>query len=107
HGADVRGEDTLGQILAGGIRAKLAAQARRPREGLALANASVAMASETDALVSHADALVALAEVLRLAGRRDEARGAAQEAIQLYEEKGNVVSAARATAFVREATQTV
>ena len=52
------------------------------------------MASETDFLPLHADALADLAEVLRLAGKPEEAETARLEAVRLYERKGNVVRAA-------------
>jgi predicted Zn-dependent protease len=56
----------------------------------------VSLAERTDALNRHADALVALAEVLELAGSEDEARGFLNEALALYERKGNVAAARRA-----------
>jgi hypothetical protein len=45
-----------------------------------------------------------LAEVLTLGGRRSEADQAIEAAIGLYERKGNVVSAARATAALGRAS---
>jgi hypothetical protein len=48
----------------------------------------------------HADALLVLAEVLRLAGRPAEATPAVEEALALYELKGNLVSAAKAQALL-------
>ena len=45
------------------------------------------------------DALLDLAEVLRLGGRAAEADGAARRALELYERKGNRVSAARARSW--------
>jgi DNA-binding SARP family transcriptional activator/class 3 adenylate cyclase len=53
----------------------------------------------------HADALVVLAEVLRRATRPEEAAKALEEAIVLYERKGNVVSAGRALAALEELGQ--
>ena len=50
----------------------------------------------TDALNRHADALVVLAEVCRAAGREADALEKTQLAVELYQRKGNVVSAARA-----------
>ena len=47
----------------------------------------------TDAWLIEADALVDLAEVLRLAGRQEEARLSLEEAQGLFVRKGNVVSA--------------
>ena len=52
---------------------------------------AVALASETDFLVLHGDALMDLAEVLLTAGREAESVPVVQEALQLYEQKGNVV----------------
>ena len=45
------------------------------------------------------DCLVTLAEVLATAARPDEARAALEEALELYELKGNLVSAERARAL--------
>jgi hypothetical protein len=50
----------------------------------------------------HADALIDLTDVLRMAGRLDEATGAAAEALTLYERKGIVPSAARTRALLDE-----
>jgi class 3 adenylate cyclase/tetratricopeptide (TPR) repeat protein len=58
-----------------------------------LARESVEIALETDCLNMQADALVDLAETLRLLDRGGETRGLLEEAITLYETKGNIVSA--------------
>jgi hypothetical protein len=42
---------------------------------------------------------VDLAEVLRLAGRAEEASAALERAVELYERKGNSVSAGKARAL--------
>ena len=57
---------------------------------------AVAFAAESDFLAFHGDALMDLAELLRLAGRRQEAASAVEQAIQLYEQKCSILSAARA-----------
>jgi cytochrome c-type biogenesis protein CcmH/NrfG len=57
--------------------------------------------------VLHAEAFVALAEVLRLAGRLPDAAAALEEAIQLHEQKGNVVGASIARALLAELTSAV
>jgi hypothetical protein len=54
----------------------------------------------------RADALVDLAEVLRLVGRKDEPKDVLEDALRLYERKGNVVSAARARDVLAKAAQT-
>jgi hypothetical protein len=56
------------------------------------------LAADSEFVMLHADVLLDQAEVLVLAGRLDEARSAAAEAVNLYERKGNVVSAAKARA---------
>jgi nanoRNase/pAp phosphatase (c-di-AMP/oligoRNAs hydrolase) len=48
--------------------------------------------ADRDAISSRLD----LAEVLRLAGRNDEAATALESAIELFNRKGNIVSARRA-----------
>ncbi len=45
--------------------------------------------------IDHAKALADLAEVLELAGRREEAAAALEQALELYERKGNLVMAER------------
>ena len=88
------------------VRAK--ALARRGEDVAAedLAREAVALAEPTDALDMRADALVDLAEVLRLIDRKDEPKGVLEEALRLYEQKGNVVSAARARDVLANAVQT-
>ena len=56
----------------------------------------------TEAPSLHADVLLGLAEVLRPSGRADEATASAKLAVELFEQKGNVVAAdaARALALV-------
>jgi hypothetical protein len=52
------------------------------------------MTSSTDALNERARSLADLAEVLRVAGRHEAAQAPAAEAIDLYEQKGNVAAVA-------------
>ena len=54
----------------------------------------------SDYLDLRGDVLLDRAEVLRLAGRVEEAQTSATEALQLYEQKGNLVSAERAQAML-------
>jgi DNA-binding SARP family transcriptional activator len=79
-------------------RAKALSGFRRVDEAEALAREAVALAEQTDFLVVHGDALMILGDVLRLAGRADEAVPVVENALRLYEQKGNVVSAANARA---------
>jgi hypothetical protein len=53
-------------------------------------------------LDAHGDALKDLAGIHRLAGRADDARSALEQALQLYEQKGNLVSAGKARALLEE-----
>jgi hypothetical protein len=57
---------------------------------------AVELSRRTDLLDIQGDALVDLADVLSAIGRPQEAAAALAEAAALYEQKGNVVSAARA-----------
>jgi tetratricopeptide (TPR) repeat protein len=79
-------------------RARLLARAGNLDAAEDLAREAVAFATDSDFLNTHADTLMDQAEVLRLAGRGVEARVAIEEAIALYEQKGNAVSAATARA---------
>jgi hypothetical protein len=55
----------------------------------------------TDLLTIHADTLFDLAAVLRLAGRH-EAPPVAEDAMRLYQQKGNLVAAERVRGWLRE-----
>ena len=84
-------------------RSRRACSPRRGRleEAEALAREGVALAADSEFVGLHADVLLDLAEVLRLAGRSEEAREAtAVEAVRLYERKGNVAGMARAENLV-------
>jgi tetratricopeptide (TPR) repeat protein len=60
------------------------------------------LVTQTDALNRHGDSLLALAEILRLQDRENEADEQIREALRLYEQKGNVVSAERAKSMLPE-----
>jgi class 3 adenylate cyclase/tetratricopeptide (TPR) repeat protein len=91
------GERVGTRVLWLSASAKVAA--RRSDDDLALAHAreAVALAETMDDLNLHGDALMDLAEVLSMGGRVSEADPAIEAAIGLFELKGNLVSAARAT----------
>ena len=93
-----RPNDVHSQILWRSTRAKALARQNELDDGLRLAHEAVALAQDSDFLPAHADALADLAEVLRLAGRGDEARSALEEAIVLYDKKGNLLASAAARA---------
>jgi tetratricopeptide (TPR) repeat protein len=93
-----RPNDVHGQISWRSIQAKVLAHRGELGAAEELAREALAFAEESDFLNTHADALMDFAVVLRLASRPDGAASAVEEAIHLYEQKGNVVSAARARA---------
>jgi class 3 adenylate cyclase len=89
-------DDVVSQALWRSVRARVLAQDARLDEALVLADEAVDLLAATDGLVKHADALLVLAGVLALAGRIEEAEDAGAEALALYEQKGNEVSAVAA-----------
>jgi len=90
-----------------GLRAKLAARGGELEWAEARAREAVELLEQTDYVLFHADALLDLAEVLRLAGRPEEAGAAGLEAIRLFERKGNVVAARKARAALADVAATV
>jgi len=94
--------DLESQAARRGARAKALARKGRLDEALPLAREAVTLAEQTDMLITHGLVLMDLAEVLRLAGRREEAARAVDEAVRVFERKGNVVSAAKARTLLAE-----
>jgi len=84
------------------VRAKVLARRGELETAERLAREAVELAETTDSLNWRGDARRDLAEVLRLAGRTQEAADAARSALSLYEQKGNVVMAGRARAVLDE-----
>ena len=68
---------------------------RRPRPALALSEEAIELTEETEDVVLKADALVDHSAVLTTLGRAEAAESAVAAALALYEQKGDVVSAAR------------
>ena len=100
-----RPNDIHSHILWRTTRAQVFAHRGELESAETLAREAVAFAAASDFLDSHGDALVSLAEVLRQAARPQEAAAALEEAAQLYEQKGNVVSAARVGSRLEEIVQ--
>jgi predicted ATPase len=94
--------DLTSQIRWRGTRAKLLAQSGLVEQAEQLAREAVALAEGTQFLDGHGDVLLDLGEVLRVAGRPNDAVPVVQAALELYNQKGNVVSAARARAALAE-----
>jgi class 3 adenylate cyclase len=62
------------------------------------ARTAVAFFATTDFITFHADSAVVLGDVLRKAGRREDADAAFEQALQLYRQKGSQVSVASVAA---------
>ena len=90
------GDDVFSQVLWRSALAKIEARRGEIERAEQLAREAVRRVEETDLLNAQADTLLDLSEVLRLAGRRDEARVAVQEAARRFEQKANLPSLARA-----------
>jgi class 3 adenylate cyclase/tetratricopeptide (TPR) repeat protein len=97
--------DIASQIEWRSVRAKLVARRGELDRGERLAREALRLAEQTDDLGSQATVLVDLAEVLRSAGRTEDAIALLDRATQLFEEKGNVV-AARAAGEILSRAQT-
>jgi tetratricopeptide (TPR) repeat protein len=79
-----------------GMRAKLLAHGGDLAGAEPLAREAVAFATSGDFVLAQVDALADLAEVLRLAGRYDEAIDAMNEVVELHQRRENVTGAAAA-----------
>ena len=88
------------------VKAKLLAQRGELENAERLAREAVELAGRTDFVVDHGRALEDLAEVLRLAGRPQEAPTELDHAIRLYEQKGDLDSAVKAQALLEELRRT-
>jgi predicted ATPase/class 3 adenylate cyclase len=95
-------DDVITHILWRGVRGKLEARRGAFEEARLAASEAVQLAARTDTLSIQADSLMNLAEVLRLADEREGARRAGEEALELYRQKGNLVSANRARETLAE-----
>jgi len=84
------------------VRAKVLARLGPIDEAEQLAREALDLVVGTDALNRHGDSLLALADILRLEGRESEALERIGEALRLYEQKDNVVSAGRAKTMLLE-----
>jgi class 3 adenylate cyclase/tetratricopeptide (TPR) repeat protein len=84
------------------VRAKTLACLGNPVEGERLAREAVAMMAMTDYLDAHATAVADLGEVLHIAGKVEESAATTEEAIRMYERKGNIAAAGERRAHVAE-----
>jgi class 3 adenylate cyclase/tetratricopeptide (TPR) repeat protein len=96
-------DDTLNVAWFPTLRAKVLARRGRLDEADALAREGVANSAGMKGHIRQvAYAHVALAEVLRQAGRNEEARAEAERALALYERKGAVPSIEQVRSFLAE-----
>jgi len=95
-------EDVEAQAYWRGIRAKVLARRGEAEEALRLSAEAVEWVHRSDSLPVIGDCLSDRAEVLRLLGRRDEARPFLEEALAVYERKGIVPSIERVRVLLAE-----
>jgi DNA-binding SARP family transcriptional activator/tetratricopeptide (TPR) repeat protein len=99
-GARATVSDVAVPVYKAGIRAKLLARRGVRDESIQLAHEAIEIAERTDFIDLQGDALMDLAEVLRFIDDFEKAHESASAALDLYHQKGNLVSARRARAFV-------
>lgn len=95
-------EDIQSQVLWRNARARILCRAGDLVDARVLADESVALAEQTDDLNLTGDALVALGGVLAAEQNPAQASKAYHRAVELYERKGNVTSAARARELAQD-----
>jgi tetratricopeptide (TPR) repeat protein len=91
--ADIGSADVASQISLQAVRARLLVRRGDIEAAEALAQEALRVAAATDDINQHARVLLDLAHILELRGRTEDAFGAVQQAVTLFEQKGNVVSA--------------
>jgi len=98
-------DDAVSQMLWRQVRAKLLARNGRHADAERLAREAVELSQATDMLNWQANALGDLAEVYVITGRLDDGRAQLEQAVALYEQKGNLVSGAKARSTLAELTE--
>jgi tetratricopeptide (TPR) repeat protein len=101
-GAGPPAVDLTLRMRCAGARALVLGSLGRHGEAEQLAREAVEVGRSSDFLNLRGDTLVDLAEILKRADRPEEAAARLREAVNLYERKGNVVSAATARATLAE-----
>jgi tetratricopeptide (TPR) repeat protein len=84
------------------VEAKLLAQRKEYDEAEAVAREAIEFINRSDELDNQAHLQLSLVEVLRLAGRHEDAIQALDEAIARFEQKGNLVMSERSRALREE-----
>ena len=80
------------------VQAKVLARRGALDRAEALAREAIAYVEESDFLPAHGEALTDLAHILRLASRTEEAQAAVDEAVMLFERKGDASAVRRCRA---------
>jgi len=88
-------EDTDPQVLWRSVRARILALRGEADEAVRLVEEAVQLTQETEDVILKAEALVDQSAVLQALGRSDAAGPPLRAALQLFEEKGDVISARR------------
>jgi class 3 adenylate cyclase/tetratricopeptide (TPR) repeat protein len=95
-------DDLASQVIWRAVRAKLLARRGAGAEAERIGRDGLALAAKTDFYSLHGDSLVALGAVLRASANHVDARAALEEALQLYEAKGDVVSSRKTRKLLSE-----
>jgi class 3 adenylate cyclase/tetratricopeptide (TPR) repeat protein len=100
----VAADDWEGRALCDLAKAKVLARRGALQEAIRLARRGATRFVENKQFnfVGAGEALLDLATVLRLGGSKDQSSGAARQALEVFEVKGNIPSAARARAMLTE-----
>jgi class 3 adenylate cyclase/tetratricopeptide (TPR) repeat protein len=89
-------DDLTTQVLVRSARGRVLAARGRPQEAERQVREATALAELTDDLNMRGDVLMDLAEVVGIGGDRQEMASVLDQALALYEAKGNIVMAAEA-----------
>ncbi len=95
-------DDAFNQMNWRPVKAKVLARRGDQQEAERLGREAVTIAETTDDSNGQGDVFADLAEVLQLGGKPTEAAQALEQALERYERKGNIVSAAHARQRLRE-----
>jgi predicted ATPase len=99
-------DDVTAQVPSREARATILARRGELEDAEKLARKAVTIAESTDWTNLRGDAQMTLADVLRLAGRSDDAIEAARRGLERYERKGNIVAADWARDMLRKLSRT-
>jgi tetratricopeptide (TPR) repeat protein len=88
-------DDVATQVTAGYVRGRVLAAKGSLDDGERFVREAWELAEGTGYLLTRADAAEAVADVLALAGRTKESREFLERALELHEQKGNVILAER------------